>query len=60
MNANYQKLYAYLFGQIDDAIQMIAGDLVDGKTGRDELCAVGEKLKNALLVAEDMYMDAEN
>lgn len=54
---DYKKLYAYLVGQIDDTLQMIAGDLVAGNTGREELYAVGEKLKNALLTAEDMYLD---
>ena len=54
---SYQKLYAYLVGQIDDTLQMIAGDLVAGNPGRNELYAVGEKLKNALLTAEDMYLD---
>ena len=57
MAVNYQKLYAYLVGQIDDTLQIIAGDLVNGKTGWNELNAIGEKLKTALLTAEDMYLD---
>lgn len=56
---DYQKLYAYLVGQIDDALQLIAGNLMDGKTDRDALVSVGEKLKTALLAAEDMVLDEE-
>ena len=57
MDVNYQKLYAYLVGQIDDTLQTIAGNLMENKTGREELVAVGETLKNALLTAEEMYLD---
>lgn len=59
MAVNYQKLYAYLTGQIDETLQQIAGDLVGGNPGWKELNAVGEKLKSALLTAEEMYLDAE-
>ena len=55
--ANYQKLYAYLVGQIDDTLQLIGYDLMNGQHGFQELNAVGEKLRNALLKAEDMYLE---
>ena len=57
---NYQKLYAYLVGQIDDALQLIAAQLQSEAPGYCELYAVGEKLKNALLTAEEMYLDEED
>ena len=57
MNAIYHKLYAYLAGQIDDTLQIIAQNLVDGTTGWTEMNAIGEKLKNALLTAEEQYLD---
>ena len=57
MSVNYQKLYAYLVGQVDDAIQMVGNSLFHGKHGYDELFAVGDKLKTALLTAEEMYLD---
>lgn len=57
MKSIYQKLYTYLVGQIDDTLQMIAEDLVNGKSGWDELNAVGNKLKDALLTAEEQYLD---
>ena len=56
MNAIYHKLYAYLAGQIDDTLQIIAQNLVDGNPGWNEMNAIGEKLKNALLTAEEQYM----
>lgn len=55
----HEKMYAYLVGEVDDALEMIANNLVDGECGRDELIAVGHKLKNALLGAEEMYLEAE-
>ena len=54
---DYQKLYAYLAGQIDDTIQLICLDLINGQHGFKELNAVGEKLRDALLTAEEMYVD---
>lgn len=59
MSVDYKKLYTYLVGQIDDTLQLIAGDLVGGNSGWKELNAVGEKLKNALLAVEEMYLDGE-
>lgn len=57
MKTIYQKLYAYLVGQIDDTLQDIAGELVSGGCEQSPLLAVGNKLKNALLTAEGMYLD---
>ena len=57
MRANYQKLYAYLVGQVDEALQEIAGILINGEPGRNEIVALGEKLKNALLATEDMFLE---
>ena len=54
---DYQKLYSYLVGQIDDTIQLICSDLMNGQHGFQELNAVGEKLRDALLTAEEMYLD---
>ena len=54
---DYQKLYSYLVGQIDDTIQLICSDLMNGQHGFQELNAVGEKLRDALLVAEEMYLN---
>ncbi len=59
MQTIHQKLYAYLVGEIDNTLQMIAGNLVNGTAGWSELNAVGEKLKNALLIAEERYLDED-
>ena len=61
MSVNYQKLYTYLAGQVDDALQFIAGALVlDGDCDNSALQTVGNRLKNALLTAEDMYIDSSD
>ena len=57
MPADYQKLYSYLVGEIDDALREIAGYAMTPSAGRDELFIIGNKLKNALLFAEDMYLN---
>lgn len=54
---NYQKLYSYLVGQIDDVLQLICYDMLKGQHGQEELNEVGEKLKAALYTAEEMYLD---
>ena len=54
---DYKKLYSYLVGQIDNTLQMICSDLLDGKHGFNELNKVGENLRNALLTAEEMVLE---
>ena len=54
---DYQKLYSFLVGQIDDTLQLICYDLLKGQNGWKELNEVGEKLRDALLAAEEMYLD---
>ena len=52
MSADYQKLYAYLVGKIDDALELLEeGDLVKAKPIR-------ELLQNAILRTEEAYIDA--
>ena len=55
--ADYQKLYAYLVGQIDDVLQLVCYDLLNGRHNREELEQVGKKLLDALHAAEEMYLD---
>lgn len=59
MAVNYQKLYAYLVGQIDEAIEMI--DLAVGKEdcGKMDMALVKGKLIGALQNAEEQYLEAE-
>ena len=56
---NYQKLYAYLVGEVDGALQMIAKGYAEQADKERLLLTVGEKLKAALLAAEDMYIEQE-
>ena len=55
---NYRKLYSYLVSQMDDTLQCIAGELMSNGDN-EPLARVGDKLKDALLTAEDMYLDIE-
>ncbi len=57
MSVNYQKLYFYLVGQIDETLQEIAGYATSPTARCTELFVIGEKLKNALLSAEDIYLN---
>ena len=59
MSAIYQKLYAYLVGQVDDVLQTIAKDLTEQNCGWKEMNDIGSRLKGALLEAEEMYLDSE-
>lgn len=59
MSSLYQKMYAYLAGQVDDVLQQIAKDLTGQNCGWNELNAVGGTLKNALLTTEEMYLAEE-
>ena len=57
MSVNYPKLYSYLVAQIDDTLQQIAAYAMKPTGISPELFEVGEKLRSALLSAEDMYLD---
>ena len=59
MAVDYQKLYAFLVGRVDDVLQEIADDLVRQKCGWNEMNEIGNKLKDALLTAEEMYLESE-
>ena len=56
MAVDYQKLYAYLVGQIDNTIQMADIALHRGKQDCNGLLAVRNTLEHALITAEDMYL----
>lgn len=54
----YQKMYAYLVGQVDDTLELIGAQLNRQGWGYDEMVAVVNKLQNALTTAEEMYLEA--
>lgn len=56
---DYQKLYAFLVGQVDDTIQLICENLMTDHHGWKEFNAVGEKLRNALLAVEEIVLSDE-
>lgn len=51
MAVDYQKLYAYLVGQVDDVLHMM------GEMDLMPLSPLRDKLRTALLTAERMYLD---
>ena len=56
MSADYQKLYAFLVREIDDILQRIADDLIAQNCTWHEMNEIGNRLKNALLNAEEMVV----
>ena len=59
MSELYEKMYATVVGEVDDTLQIICQAIVDQECTLEKLNEVGEKLRNALLTAEDMYLTAE-
>ena len=60
MAATYKKLYLYLVGQIDDTLEMIGKKYFEEGYAKDKLLVeTVNKLKEALLKAEDMYIGSE-
>lgn len=55
----YKKMYASVVGNVDDTIAYIAKLLSKEKCGKEELVEVGKRLKEALLEAEDMYIESD-
>ena len=53
MAVDYQKLYAFLVGEMDNILQRIADDLISQKCDWHEMNEIGNRLKNALLEAEE-------
>ena len=59
MAVDYQKLYAFLVGEVDDVLQRIADDLIQQNCSWHEVNELGNRLKAALLRAEKLYLGEE-
>lgn len=59
MDTIYKKMYALLVGEVDETLQMIGNAVVFGNCGREKVEEIGNKLKVALLAAEELYISAE-
>ena len=55
----YKRMFAKVVGEVDNVLQSLPKLLIEGDCGRDVVMELGEKLKQALLDAEEMYMDAD-
>ena len=53
----HKKIYASIVGDVDNTIAYIAELLTHEACGKTELVEVGKKLKDALLKAENMYIE---
>lgn len=58
--ALYKKMYAAVVYQADSILQELADTLANPDCGWDELNEFGERLKQALLDAEEIYLSAED
>ena len=56
----YKKMYTYLVKEVDDTLKMAGKRFFQEGYAKDRLLTdTMDKLKNALLTAEEMYLDAE-
>ena len=56
----YKKMYATVVGGVDGALQQIAGILAGESCDREDLAAIGTRLRQVLLAAEELYLSAED
>lgn len=59
MSELYKKMYATVVGEVDDTLQIICVAITKQEYTFEKMNEIGEKLRNALLTAEDMYLDAD-
>ena len=59
MSELYKKMYATVVGEVDDTLQIICAAITNQEYTLEKMNEIGEKLRNALLTAEDMYLDAD-
>ena len=56
----YKKMYSKVVYEADQILQDLPKTLANPDCGRDDLFKFGERLKQALLDAEEIYMSAED
>ena len=60
MSTLYPRLYATLAGRVDSVLHYIAGDMLAANAcDRTHTLHVAQALKDALLEAEETYLEAE-
>ncbi len=58
MSSIYKKLYAYMVGEVDGALQILANGYPDCADRSELLLTIGARLKGALAAAEEMYIES--
>lgn len=59
MDTIYKKMYAQLVGQVDETLQIIGNAVVFVNCDREMVKEIGNRLKDALLAAEELYVAEE-
>lgn len=59
MSETIKKMYATLAGRVDTAISDLANTALLGPCDKEHVLKIAENLRQALLEAEEMYLDAE-
>lgn len=50
-------MYATLVGRVDQSINNLINIAIQGPCGREQVLKAAEELRQALMEAEDMYLD---
>lgn len=58
MNQTLKKMYATLVGRVDTAVSDLAGLALLGPCDQEHVLKIAEDLRQALLEAEELYLDA--
>ena len=53
----YKKMYATLVGSVDRSISDLLNIAIQGPCDREHVLKAAEELRQALMEAEDMYLD---
>jgi hypothetical protein len=59
MSKIYQKMYATLAGRVDTSISNLVNIAILGPCYNVQVLKIAEDLRQALMEAEDMYLDAD-
>ena len=54
----YKRMFVMVVGEVDGVLKSLSGLLIEGDCDREVMMEIGETLKQALLDAEEMYMNA--
>jgi hypothetical protein len=59
MPVNYQQLFTYLVGEVNDSLREIEEAMDQKDCGKEELMSIGVKLRSAMLTVNEMRQKGE-